>query len=150
MHLRTWTLRSLSALALQWLLVCAAVAVLTGSASALFLFSLDWATRTREAHPGLIWGLPFVGFAVGWLYLKWGQSVDAGNNLLIDEIHDPKNTIPLRMAPLILAATVVVGMTPWKTSDTWQASVGARWATAVLETPKPVLPQEFGKYLPST
>jgi len=106
MHPRNWTLRSLSGLALQWLLVCSAVAVLAGSASALFLFSLDWATRTREAHPGLIWGLPLVGFAVGWLYLKWGQSVDAGNNLLIDEIHDPSRVVPLRMAPLILGSTV--------------------------------------------
>ena len=57
--------------------------MLAGSASALFLFSLDWATRTREAHRWLILGLPLVGFAVGWLYLKWGQSVDGGNNLLI-------------------------------------------------------------------
>ncbi len=82
------------------------VALLAGSASALFLFSLDWATRTREAHRWLIGGLPLVGFAVGWLYLKWGQSVDRGNNLLIDEIHDPRQVVPLRMAPLILGSTV--------------------------------------------
>jgi membrane protein required for colicin V production len=56
----------------------------------------------------------------------------------------------LRGLILILAATVVVGMTPWKTSSEWQASVGARWATATLGLLKPVLPQEFGKYLPTT
>lgn len=103
---RPWTLRALSASALQWLLVCLMVAVLAGSASALFLFSLDWATRTREAHRWLIVGLPLVGFVVGWLYLKWGQSVDSGNNLLIEEIHDPRRVVPLRMAPLILGSTV--------------------------------------------
>ena len=88
------------------LCLCLGVALMAGSASALFLFSLEWATRTREAHPGLIWGLPAVGFVVGWLYLKWGQSVDAGNNLLIDEIHDPRRVVPLRMVPLILGGTV--------------------------------------------
>ena len=88
------------------LCLCLGVALLAGSASALFLFSLDWATRTREAHRWLILGLPWVGFAVGWLYLTWGQSVDRGNNLLIDEIHDPHRVVPLRMAPLILGSTV--------------------------------------------
>lgn len=106
-----------------WLLcLCLGVALLAGSASALFLFSLDWATRTREAHRWLILGLPFAGFAVGWLYLKWGRSVDAGNNLLIDEIHDPRQVVPLRMAPLILGSTVV--------SHLFGASVG-REGTAV-------------------
>ena len=104
------------------LCLCLGVAVLAGSASALFLFSLDWATHTREAHRWLILGLPFAGFAVGGLYLKWGRSVDAGNNLLIDEIHDPRQVVPLRMAPLILGSTVV--------SHLFGASVG-REGTAV-------------------
>jgi membrane protein required for colicin V production len=56
----------------------------------------------------------------------------------------------LRGVLLILAATVVVGMTPWKSSAEWQASVGTRWAIVTLGILKPVLPQEFGKYLPST
>ena len=102
--------------------LCLGVAVLAGSASALFLWALDWATRTREAHPALIWGLPLAGGAVGWVYLKWGQSVEAGNNLLIDEIHDPRQMVPLRMAPLILISTVV--------SHLFGASVG-REGTAV-------------------
>ena len=121
-HTRPWTLRSLGASALQWLMLFGLVAVLAGSASALFLFSLDWATRTREAHRWLILGLPLAGFTVGWLYLKWGRSVDAGNNLLIDEIHDPHQVVPLRMAPLILGGTVV--------SHLFGASVG-REGTAV-------------------
>ena len=98
------------------------VAALAGSASALFLFALDWATHTREANRWLIWGLPAVGFCVGWLYLKFGQHVEAGNNLLIDEIHDPKKVVPLRMAPLVLGGTVL--------SHLFGASVG-REGTAV-------------------
>ncbi|WP_342618418.1 CvpA family protein [Rhodoferax sp. GW822-FHT02A01] len=56
----------------------------------------------------------------------------------------------LRGVVLILAITVVVGMTPWKSSREWQASTGVRWATSTLGLLKPVLPQEFGKYLPTT
>ena len=114
--------RDLALHLLKWLLVSAVVAVLAGSASAAFLFALDWATVTREANRWLIWGLPLAGFAVGWLYLKWGSSVERGNNLLIDEIHDPKAVVPLRMAPLILGSTVV--------SHLFGASVG-REGTAV-------------------
>lgn len=106
----------------KWLLLATGVAMLAGSASALFLFALDWATATRTGHRWLIALLPFAGFAVGWLYLRYGQQVEAGNNLLIDEIHDPKKVVPLRMAPLILGSTVV--------SHLFGASVG-REGTAV-------------------
>lgn len=106
----------------KWLLLAGLVALLAGSASALFLFALDWATATRESQRWLIWLLPLAGFAVGWIYLRFGQQVEAGNNLLIDEIHDPKKVIPLRMAPLILGATVI--------SHLFGASVG-REGTAV-------------------
>lgn len=106
----------------KWLLLASGVAILAGSASAFFLFALDWATDTRIAHRWLIWLLPVAGFIVGWLYLRFGQHVEAGNNLLIDEIHDPKKVIPLRMAPLVLGGTVV--------SHLFGASVG-REGTAV-------------------
>ncbi|MCC7698000.1 voltage-gated chloride channel family protein [Janthinobacterium sp. EB271-G4-7A] len=107
---------------LKWLLLAFVVAVLAGSASAGFLFALEWATATRRAHAWLIWLLPVAGFAVGWLYLRYGSSVEGGANLLIDEIHDPKKIIPLRMAPLVLGGTVV--------SHLFGASVG-REGTAV-------------------
>lgn len=113
---------SLPRFILKWLVLALVVAALAGSASALFLVALDLATATREAHRWLVALLPLAGFAVGWVYLKVGQSVEAGNNLLIDEIHDPQAVVPLRMAPLILASTVV--------SHLFGASVG-REGTAV-------------------
>ena len=96
--------------------------MLAGSASAFFLIALDVATAWREAFRWVVWLLPLAGFAVGWIYLHVGSSVEAGNNLLIDEIHDPKNVVPLRLAPLILCSTVV--------SHLFGASVG-REGTAV-------------------
>jgi H+/Cl- antiporter ClcA len=106
----------------KWLFLASLVAVLAGSASALLLFALDWAGATRTAHRELIWLLPVAGFGVGWLYLRFGREVEAGNNLLIDEIHGPVKVIPLRMAPLILGGTVI--------SHLFGASVG-REGTAV-------------------
>ncbi|MGK5022341.1 voltage-gated chloride channel family protein [Janthinobacterium sp. LB2P10] len=107
---------------LKWLLLAFAVAVLAGTASAGFLFALDWATRTRLAHAWLIWLLPVAGFAVGWLYLRYGSTVESGANLLIDEIHAPKKIIALRMVPLVLGGTLM--------SHLFGASVG-REGTAV-------------------
>ena len=89
----------------RWFLIALPVGALAGTASAVLLFSLDWATTTREAHPWLIALLPLAGLAVGMLYQSFGQSVEDGNNLLLEEIHNPGNTIPLRMAPLILLGT---------------------------------------------
>jgi len=54
----------------------------------------------------------------------------------------------LRGVVLLLAVTVVVGMTPLHTAAWWEEASGPRVATVVLAGLKPVLPQEFGKYLP--
>lgn len=54
----------------------------------------------------------------------------------------------VRGTVLLLAVTVVVGMTPLHTAQWWQEAAGPRVATVVLSGLKPVLPQEFGKYLP--
>ncbi|AJY39707.1 voltage-gated chloride channel family protein [Burkholderia humptydooensis] len=106
---RLHTLEPVAALAhlCRWLALSAAVGALAGSASALFLWALDLATGTRVAHPWLLWLLPAAGFATGWVYQRVGRSVERGNNLLIDEIHDPQTIVPKRMAPLVLVATVV-------------------------------------------
>ncbi|MFC4964171.1 MULTISPECIES: voltage-gated chloride channel family protein [Alcaligenes] len=106
----------------KWLVLACLIAVLAGSASAFFLFSLEQATSWRIQHAWLIWLLPLAGLAVGWVYERVGQSVSAGNNLLIEEIHDPKKVVPLRMAPLVLGGTVI--------SHLFGASVG-REGTAV-------------------
>jgi H+/Cl- antiporter ClcA len=98
------------------------VAALAGSASALFLWLLHQASALFAQHHRLIWGLPVAGAATAWVYQRWGQAVERGNNLLIDEIHQPQDMVPLRMAPLILLATVV--------SHLFGASVG-REGTAV-------------------
>jgi H+/Cl- antiporter ClcA len=86
------------------LVLAAIVALLAGSASAAFLFALGWATATRTSNLWLVWCLPLAGFAAGWMYLRYGRSVEGGVKLLVDP---PAATIPLRMAPLVFGATVL-------------------------------------------
>ncbi len=83
------------------------MAAAIGSASAFFLWALDAVTRFRFAHPGLLFLLPIGGLLVGTLYQLYGKSAAGGNNLLIDEIHQPGAGVPRRMAPLILLGTLV-------------------------------------------
>ena len=91
----------------RWLVLTAPVALLTGSAVALFLLALDWATDTRVAHPSLLWWLPVSGAVVGLIFARFGASIERGTDLIVDEIHQPGGGVPAVMAPLILAGTIV-------------------------------------------
>jgi H+/Cl- antiporter ClcA len=89
----------------RWTAIAAVVGLLAGTASAVLLWSLDVATRVREEHIWLILLLAPAGFGVGLLYHSLGRKVERGNNLILEEIHEPKETIPARMTPLILLGT---------------------------------------------
>lgn len=53
----------------------------------------------------------------------------------------------LRGAILLLAATVVINMTALKTSDWWTESSSAPLLSDALTAIKPLLPEQFAKYL---
>lgn len=91
---------------LRWSVLGSIVGVLAGAASAAFLLALYWATETRGENPGLLWFLPVAGVGIAWIYQRFGKSVEAGNNLLLDRIREPGTGVPLRMAPLIAVTTV--------------------------------------------
>ncbi|WP_185144332.1 voltage-gated chloride channel family protein [Chryseobacterium sp. KLBC 52] len=92
---------------LKWLSISIIIGALVGTASAGFLQSLEWATNFRENHLWLIALLPVAGFLIGLLYYYFGKDVEAGNNLLIDTIHEPKEIIPFKMAPFVYLGTIV-------------------------------------------
>ncbi len=91
----------------RWIPIAVLVGLLAGTASALLIWSLNVATDIRESHRWLIALLPLAGLLVGLMYRNFGTSVEAGNNLILDEIHDPKRRIPIRMTPLILIGTFI-------------------------------------------
>ncbi|WP_316846580.1 voltage-gated chloride channel family protein [Pedobacter psychrodurus] len=92
---------------LKWLLISAILGGIIGSASALFLATLNWATNYREQHLWMIAFLPLAGIVIGLAYHYWGTAVVKGNNLLIEELQSPKKVIPIVMAPLIFAGTII-------------------------------------------
>lgn len=91
----------------RWLALSTLAGALIGCASALFLWALEWATEQQTSHAFLLALLPVAGFVVGWVYHRVGKDVEGGNNLLIDEIHDPRKLVPKRMAVLVFAGTIV-------------------------------------------
>lgn len=91
----------------KWLLLVAISGVAIGSLSAFFLHSLAWVTQTREAHPWLIALLPIAGFAIGWLYYRYGREVAGGNNLIIQRIEQPGKPIPYYMGVMVYLGTLV-------------------------------------------
>ncbi|EJL23474.1 voltage-gated chloride channel family protein [Novosphingobium sp. AP12] len=91
---------------LRWGLILVPMAAAVGTLCAAFLWSLDAVTRLRFAFPWLLSLLPIGGFIVGLLYHLTGRSVEGGNNLIVEQIHEPGGGVPLRMAPLIFFGTV--------------------------------------------
>jgi H+/Cl- antiporter ClcA len=89
-----------------WLGLAALVGILSGSASAIFLVSLDWATNFREENLWIIALLPLAGFGIGYVYHHYGANSFKGNNLLLEELYHNQNPIPLRMTPLVLFGTI--------------------------------------------
>lgn len=94
-------------LTLKWILICVLIGVFSGSASALFLVSLDWITQFREHNNWIIWLLPIGGLAIGLLYHYFGKDVVKGTNVLLEEYEIPRKTIPLKMAPMVLIGTLI-------------------------------------------
>lgn len=91
----------------KWLLLAAPLGIAAGSAVALFLTSLDWVTRCHWQYPWLLYGLPLAGLVSGVVYHLWGQEAERGNNLIMEQIHEPGGGVPGRMAPLVLGGTLL-------------------------------------------
>ncbi|RZL41618.1 MAG: chloride channel protein, partial [Pedobacter sp.] len=92
---------------LKWLSFSALLGGIVGSASALFLVALNLVTDYREQNQWITIFLPSAGLLIGLAYHYWGKKVVKGNNLLIEELQSPKNIIPIIMAPLIFAGTII-------------------------------------------
>jgi H+/Cl- antiporter ClcA len=115
----------------------ACVGTLSGSASAIFLLSLDWVSGIRDAHLWLLAGLPLAGFTIGYCYHRYGYGVEKGNNLIFEGIYTPQPTIPWRMAPFVLFSTLITHLfggsagregTAVQMGASLAAQLGKRWS----------------------
>jgi H+/Cl- antiporter ClcA len=93
--------------AVRWTFLILPVAVATGSAIALFLWLLNRAIHFRFEHTWLLYLLPLAGIFIHFIYRSIGKSSEKGNNLIMEEIHQPGGGVPAPMAPVILFTTVV-------------------------------------------
>jgi H+/Cl- antiporter ClcA len=111
----------------RWIVLGGVVGILAGTASAVFLTTLNWVTAFRLQHPEMIIFLPLAGFVVGWTYYRFARPAMRGNNLVLevvnlDEAEAMNTPIPRRMALMVLVGTLI--------SHLFGASVG-REGTAI-------------------
>ena len=81
---------------------------------------------------------------VAWVASKFLSAVGLG---VLDRVLGAIFGV-VRGVVLLLAATVVVSMTPLAQSSAWQQAQTTPWLTQSLHWLKPLLPVEFGKFLP--
>lgn len=115
----------------------ACVGLLSGSASALFLLSLDWVSEIRDAHLWLLALLPLAGFGIGYCYYRYGSGVEKGTNLILEGLYSPQPALPLRMAPFVLFGTLITHLfggsagregTAVQMGAALAAQLGKRWS----------------------
>jgi len=92
---------------LKWTMLVLPVSFFAGTIVALFLWLLDRVTLLRWQNGWLLYLLPFAGVFIWFLYKKSGKNAEAGNNLIMEEIHEPGGGVPARMAPLVLLTTLM-------------------------------------------
>ena len=92
---------------LKWSGVSLMVSLLSGTASAVFLITLQWCTSYRVQHQWLIFLLPVGGLVVALLYRFLSKESQAGNNLILQQISICSKILPVLMAPLVLLGTLV-------------------------------------------
>ncbi|MBL0313794.1 MAG: chloride channel protein [Holophagaceae bacterium] len=84
-----------------------AVGVLSGAASAGFLWLLGRTIRLRQEHLWLLALLPLFGLISAWIYRRFGKESEGGGSLILDEVLEFKGRVPSRMAPLVLIGTLL-------------------------------------------
>jgi H+/Cl- antiporter ClcA len=92
---------------IRWTIITVPIAFAIGCVIALFLWLLNLAIDYRFSNPEVLYFLPLAGIAIYFAYKWWGTTAAKGNNLIMDEIHNPGGGVPKSMAPLILISTVV-------------------------------------------
>lgn len=89
---------------LKWIVFAGVLGIVLGVVGACFAGRIAYVTALREAHPWILYLLPFIGLLIVFIYKFEKQG--GGTNLVLESVQEGK-TIPFRMAPMIFAATVL-------------------------------------------
>jgi len=90
-----------------WSVLALLIGVIAGLSAALFLWALEVVTRQYAQAPSFLWGLPLVGFAVGWVYHRYGGAANGGSEAVVEQVQRPTAQLPWQMAPLVLLGTLI-------------------------------------------
>ena len=91
---------------LKWILLACPAGIVIGAVTSLFAFSIAHVTEFRLEHTWMLFGLPFAGLLIVFLYRVTGRGDDKGTNTVIIAVREKKD-IPLVNGPLIFVATVL-------------------------------------------
>ena len=104
------------------------------------------ATEPMRYAAGFVLIFVLVLFAVGLVAWLVKRIVEAVGLRPIDRVLGAAFGV-FRGVLLLLAVAVVVGMTPLQASAAWKESAGAPILVSMLQSLKPLLPEQFGKHL---
>lgn len=81
-----------------------------GTIGSIFHHCIDEVTHLRGQVPWLLYFLPVVGLVIVFIYRRAGLKSDPGTNLILSSTQT-KDTVPLRMLPLIFISTILTHLT---------------------------------------
>lgn len=101
------------------------IGLFSGIAVSVFLHSLSFITTLRQNHPQWIYGLPLVGLMIPFIYKFIDLKSIKGFKLILEELHNPQQRLPWKMAPVIYVTTLLshlVGASAGRESTALQIS----------------------------
>ena len=91
----------------KWILLSIVIGGVIGVIASAFANLIAWATDFRMGHMWMVYLLPFAGLMIVFLYHVTGQEKNAGTDMVLMVVRSGQNTMPGRVAPLILIATAL-------------------------------------------
>lgn len=90
-----------------WTPLVLATSLLAGLSSFILLTSIDIVSILFSKNPQLVWGLPFCGVFITYLYQRFGKDANLGGNLLYLELNKVNSQISWVTAPLVYIASAL-------------------------------------------
>lgn len=94
-------------LVMKWIFICLAIGFLSGTSSAVFLLSLDFAGKVRNTFPWIFLLLPLGGILIGYMYFKGPKETSFGNNTILDAFKTNSSKLSILMAPMVYVGTLI-------------------------------------------
>lgn len=94
----------------RWILIAIVLGTLGGVVGTVFHHFIEEVTHVRTEHEWLLYCLPIAGLLIVWLYRVSGLKEDPGTNWVFVSTQT-KDTVPLRMLPLIFVSTLLTHLT---------------------------------------